>query len=63
MNQLSATAQQIQQWDILHRVCENDPGEIDALDEARLVLTLHAGHGPECLQYLAGLARTSSFLS
>ncbi len=59
MNQLRATPQQIQQWDIIHRFCQDNPGEITDLDEARRVLTTHAEHGPECRQYLAALSRAS----
>jgi hypothetical protein len=46
-------------WTGRHRFCNDDPGPIATLDEARFVLTSHAGHGPDCLQYHAAMARAS----
>lgn len=47
-------------WRERHRICEDSPQPIDSLDEARTVLSEHAGHGPGCQQYLAALSRTST---
>lgn len=56
------TPAMLQRWDAIHRFCTDDPGMIGSLEEARRVLTIHAGHGTGCLQYLAALSRTSAVL-
>ncbi len=56
------TPQQRLQWDFAHRFCQDDPGVIESLDEARRVLTVHAEHDGTCLQYLAALSRASEVL-
>ncbi|MGV9542259.1 hypothetical protein [Nocardia beijingensis] len=43
---------------IRHRICGESPGEI-SLDVARMILTQHAGHGDDCLQFLGALKRAS----
>jgi hypothetical protein len=45
-------------WRALHRDCAADPGP-PTVDQARFVLTLHAGHGGHCHQYLGALFRIS----
>lgn len=52
------SAETLQRWDIIHRVCADEPGPINDLNEARRVLTTHAGHG--CPQYIAALGSVSS---
>ncbi|QIS21101.1 hypothetical protein [Nocardia terpenica] len=46
-------------WRLRHQFCEDEPPPITDLNEARFVLGEHAGHGPDCLQYFAALARAS----
>lgn len=46
-------------WHQRHRFC-NDESVIEDYDEARFVLTVHAGHGGECRQSAAALRRTST---
>jgi hypothetical protein len=46
-------------WNLRHQYCE-DEVPIDDLDEARFVLTVHAGHGSHCRQYLTALKRAST---
>jgi hypothetical protein len=46
-------------WRSIHQNCADTPGPITSLEQARYVLTLHAGHGGGCRQYLAALRRTS----
>ncbi|KZM72591.1 hypothetical protein [Nocardia terpenica] len=41
--------------------CRVDPGPMPT-DHARIVLSLHAGHGPGCSQYLAALRSISTLL-
>ncbi len=43
---------------IRHRVCSEQPGDL-SLDVAKIILTQHAGHGAECLQFLGALERVS----
>ncbi|MGY1945003.1 hypothetical protein [Nocardia asiatica] len=43
---------------IRHRICGEQPGEI-SFDVAKIILTQHAGHGGECLQFLRALERVS----
>ncbi|MFJ4653821.1 hypothetical protein ACIP5Y_21350 [Nocardia sp. NPDC088792] len=45
-------------WGHRHRYC-HDASLPMGLDEARFVLTAHAGHGHECLQFAAAMARCS----
>ncbi|MEU6585910.1 hypothetical protein [Nocardia sp. NPDC046763] len=45
--------------DTAHRECALAPIDLDR-DTAGLVLSLHAGHGPDCLQYLAALRALST---
>ncbi|MET7770591.1 hypothetical protein [Nocardia sp. NPDC005366] len=42
-------------WSARHRDCGADPTDLD-LDLARFLCSTHAGHGPECRQYLAAAA-------
>lgn len=58
-----STAHQREQWDIIHRFCDDCPTPIASLEEARRVLTVHAGHGPGCQQYLAALSRVSEVMA
>lgn len=60
MSHTFQTIENLQRWDIVHRFCEDDPGPIRSFEEARRVLTIHAGHGARCLQYVAALSRTST---
>ncbi|MEG8181625.1 hypothetical protein [Nocardia terpenica] len=46
-------------WRLRHQFCRDTPPPIIDLDEARFVLSEHAGHEPDCRQYFAGLARAS----
>lgn len=46
-----------------HRFCGDSPPPIEDLDEARLVLTDHSGHGGRCLQFAAAMRRTSTPMS
>jgi hypothetical protein len=52
-------AADIDRWRNMHRFCNDEPGEIVGLDEARFVLNEHGGHGPTCRQFLCALSRTS----
>lgn len=47
--------------DTVHRDCSRTAGTVDH-DAARLVMSLHAGHGPDCLQYLMALRTLSTVL-
>ncbi|WP_227980005.1 hypothetical protein [Nocardia spumae] len=51
--------QAVDRWRNIHRFCNDEPGPIVSLDEARYVLGEHSDHGPGCLQYLAALSRAS----
>ncbi|MGN2639332.1 hypothetical protein ACTD5D_24835 [Nocardia takedensis] len=42
-------------WSARHRDCHADPLDLDP-DLARFLCATHAGHGPECRQYLAAAA-------
>ncbi|MET8650517.1 MULTISPECIES: hypothetical protein [Nocardia] len=42
-------------WSARHRDCGADPTDLD-LDLARFLCSTHAGHGPQCRQYLAAAA-------
>jgi hypothetical protein len=42
-------------WLMNSRDCSHDPGEL-TYDRARFILTVHAGHGGGCRQYLAAAA-------
>lgn len=44
-------------WNERHRFCADTPPPITGLDEARYVLSVHAGHG--CNQYFAAMRRAS----
>jgi hypothetical protein len=46
-----------------HQYCQDGPAPIEDYEEARLVQSDHAGHGPGCLQYTAAQARTSQALA
>ena len=52
-------AADVDRWRNIHRFCNDQPGPIVSLDEARFVLNEHGDHGPTCLQFLGALARTS----
>lgn len=47
--------------DARYRECGRDPGNLTH-DCARLVLGLHAGHGPGCAAYLGALRSLSTVL-
>ncbi|MFI6363837.1 hypothetical protein ACIBG0_13935 [Nocardia sp. NPDC050630] len=42
-------------WSTQHRDCSAEPMDLD-LDLARFICSTHAGHGPDCHQYLAASA-------
>ncbi|MEV6096946.1 hypothetical protein [Nocardia sp. NPDC051981] len=46
-------------WRTRHLFCTDEPASIESLDEARFVLTDHAGHGHTCKQFHAALRRAS----
>ncbi|MCM6778005.1 hypothetical protein NDR87_31080 [Nocardia sp. CDC159] len=46
-------------WAERHRFCDDTPPPIASLDEARYVLTIHAGHDGHCRQYAAAMARAT----
>ncbi|OXR42554.1 hypothetical protein B7C42_05331 [Nocardia cerradoensis] len=54
-----SAAPQLRQSDVIRRFCEDCLAPIDSLEEARRVLTFHAGHGARCPQYLAALSWAS----
>ncbi|AHH16254.1 hypothetical protein NONO_c14510 [Nocardia nova SH22a] len=60
---IRSTAHQREQWDIIHRFCDDCLAPIASLEEARRALTVHAGHGLGCLQYLAALSRVSEVMA
>ncbi|MEC3915529.1 hypothetical protein [Nocardia sp. CDC160] len=43
------------EWSQRHRYCHEIPEPME-LDEARFVLTAHAEHGVECVQFISALA-------
>ncbi|MET8873935.1 hypothetical protein ACWEO2_05670 [Nocardia sp. NPDC004278] len=43
-------------WITQHRDCSAEPIMDLDLDRARFICSTHAGHGPECRQYLAAAA-------
>lgn len=45
--------------EVTHRDCASDPAMFAGPAAADAVLRLHAGHGPECLQFLAAHAYVS----
>lgn len=48
--------------DLLHSYqCGKDPGPL-TLQQARTILTIHAGHGPKCRQYLDAMAQLSEVM-
>lgn len=42
-------------WSTQHRDCTIEPLDLD-MDLAQFVRSTHAGHGPDCCQYLAASA-------
>lgn len=54
-------AYRMELWLIAHRFCNDDPGVISSLEEAKYVLDLHPEH--DCLQHAAAMARASSELA
>ncbi|AXK88395.1 hypothetical protein IU443_17180 [Nocardia farcinica] len=42
-------------WGAQHRDCTVEPTDLD-MDLAQFLRATHAGHGPECRQYLAAAA-------
>ena len=50
---------QIDRWRNIHRFCNDQPGPIVSLDEARFVLNEHGGHDGSCNQFLSALHRAS----
>jgi hypothetical protein len=59
---MTAIIADVDRWQLIHRYCADEPGPITSLDEARYVLSQHAGHGADCLQYLAAQCRASEVL-
>ncbi|WP_330229357.1 hypothetical protein OHA40_25250 [Nocardia sp. NBC_00508] len=43
-------------WRTQHRDCAAEPSTDLDLDRALFIRSVHAGHGPECRQYLAAAA-------
>lgn len=58
---ITATLQQIDLWRMRHRFCNDESGPM-SLDEARVVLGQHAGHGG-CRQYLDALKSVSAVMA
>ncbi len=47
------------QWRLRYGDCRWSPPDIESLQLARFILSLHSGHGPDCLPFAAALRRAS----